>query len=114
MSFRSTPSLALAALFAMTAPALAQAQGPAAAAPAPNAAPPAADAKPADPVVARVNGQDVHLSDVMETVRNLPASMRGMPQQMLLPMVQERQVDFMALVAEAKKNGLENDATVKK
>ena len=117
MSFRSTPSLAFAALFAMTASAMAQAQaqGPATTAPAPNAAPPAAaEAKPADPVVARVNGQDVHLSDVMETVRNLPANMRGMPQQMLLPMVQERQVDFMALVAEAKKNGLENDPAVKK
>ena len=91
-------------------------------APAPPAPPPASTtipaaappAPPADPVVARVNGQDVHLSDVTETVRGLPENMRGMPQQMLLPMVQERQVDFLALVAEAKKAGLEKDPAVQK
>jgi peptidyl-prolyl cis-trans isomerase C len=58
-------------------------------APAP-AAPPAATATPAarpDPVVARVNGAEIHLSDVQEAIAGLPEEYRSMPPQMLFPML---------------------------
>ncbi len=94
--------------------ALAQ-SAPPPAAPPPGAA--ATDATPApavDPVVAKVNGQDIHLSDVQEAMRTLPQQARAMPQQMLIPMIVDQLVDRKALVIEAKADGLAKDPAVQR
>ena len=66
---------------------------------------------PADPVVARVDNMDIHLSDVSEAARSLPDT-QGMPPQVLFPMVLDRLINTDAVAAEARKQGLEKDPTV--
>jgi peptidyl-prolyl cis-trans isomerase C len=90
---------------------------PAAPPPATAAQPQAAATPPApppDPVVATVNGQAIHLSDLSEAARGLPENMRGMPESVLFPLILERQVDLKALAAQARKEGLDQDPTVKR
>ena len=92
-----------------------QPAAPNAAAPAPGtAAPGAATAtQPAgDPLLARVNGQPIHMSDVNNAMSGLPEQARSMPPQMLYPMVLNQLIDRQALAAEARKQGLENDPAV--
>ncbi|MBV9734496.1 MAG: peptidylprolyl isomerase [Acidisphaera sp.] len=104
-------------------PALAQGTGGAqAVAPAP-VAPPAGDAGPGvtaapptrpDPVVATVNGQQIHMSDVSEAAQALPEEVRGMPPQMLYPLLLDQVVDRQALVLKARQEGLDKDPAVQK
>jgi peptidyl-prolyl cis-trans isomerase C len=69
---------------------------------------------PADPVVAKVDGQPIHLSDLKDAVQALPENVRGMPTQTLFPMLLEQLIDGRALVAEAHKSGLDHDPTVQR
>ena len=69
---------------------------------------------PADPVVAKVDGQPIHLSDVKDAVQALPENVRGMPSQTLFPMLLDQLIDGRALVAEARKSGLDHDPTVQR
>ena len=76
---------------------------------------PAARAQPAaatDPVVARVNGTEIHVSDITEAAQGLPQEYRGMPQNMLMPMLADQLIDRAAVAAMARKDGLEKDPTV--
>jgi peptidyl-prolyl cis-trans isomerase C len=68
----------------------------------------------ADPVVAKVNGQEIHLSDVKDAAQALPANLHNMPTQTLYPMLLEQLIDGRALVAEARKTGLDKDPTVQR
>jgi peptidyl-prolyl cis-trans isomerase C len=106
--------LAGALLLCPAGPAFAQASPPASS-PAP-APPPASGASvaPADPVVAKVNGKPILLSDVSEAAKTLPPQMQGMPGQVLFPMVLDQLVDREALVHEARKDGLDQDPAVQK
>ena len=93
--------------------------GPAAGAAAPPAAsaspaPDAATAPPSDPVVAKVGGTDIHLSDLSEAAQGLPDEMRSMPPQVLYPMLLDQMVDRQALVMEAEKEGMQNQPQVQK
>jgi peptidyl-prolyl cis-trans isomerase C len=72
-----------------------------------------ADTAP-DPVVARVNGQPILLSDVKEAASSLPPSARSMPEQTLLPLVLQQIIDGKALIAEARKTGLDKDPVVQR
>ena len=67
-----------------------------------------------DPVVAKVNGEAVHLSDLKDAAEALPENLRGMPQQTLLPMLLDQVIDGRALVAEAHKSGLDKDPAVQR
>jgi peptidyl-prolyl cis-trans isomerase C len=67
-----------------------------------------------DPVLAKVNGQPIHLSDLKAAVETLPAEARAMPPQQLYPMLLDQLVDEQALVAEAKKTGLDKDPDVQR
>jgi peptidyl-prolyl cis-trans isomerase C len=67
-----------------------------------------------DPVLAKVNGEPIHLSDVKAAAESLPPQARSMPVQQLLPMVLDQLVDEQALVAEAKKTGLDKDPEVQR
>ena len=100
----------------------AYAQAPAAAPPAaapPAAAPPAA-APPAaasaarpDPVLAKVDGSEIHLSEVTEAVNTLPPEYRAMPPQMLYPKILDQLISQRALSNQARKQGLDQDPQVK-
>jgi peptidyl-prolyl cis-trans isomerase C len=69
---------------------------------------------PADPVVAKVDGQPIHLSDLKEAVQALPENLRGMPPQALYPMLLDQLIDGRLLVAEARKSGLDKDPAVQR
>jgi len=77
------------------------------------AAPPAA-AVPANPVVATVDGHPIHLADVEQAAAALPPNLRGLPPKTLYPMLLERMVDARALVAQARREGMENTPAVQK
>jgi peptidyl-prolyl cis-trans isomerase C len=69
---------------------------------------------PADPIVAKVDGQAIHLSELKDAVQGLPANVRGMPTQTLYPMLLDQMIDGRLLVAEARKSGLDKDPTVQR
>ncbi|HME24463.1 MAG TPA: peptidylprolyl isomerase [Acetobacteraceae bacterium] len=69
---------------------------------------------PADPIVAKVDGQPIHLSDLKDAAQGLPENVRGMPPQTLFPMLLDQLIDGRALVAEARKSGLDKDPTVQR
>lgn len=109
---------AVLAAFSYAASAFAQATAPAAtapAAPAPVASPPAAvaAAPAADPVIARVNGTEIHLSEMQQAATNLPEQYRSMPQQMLYPMLLDQLVDRRALTDYARKAGFDQNPLVR-
>lgn len=97
-------AIALAAGLAVL-PAMAQTSAPA---PAPAAAP----AGPADPIIATVNGQPIHFSDVQSAAQNLPAQMQQLPAQQLFPLLVNQLIDRQALLVAAKAESLQNNPQV--
>ncbi len=86
---------------------------PAPAAPAPTAsAPPGAPPSGGNPVVATVNGEPIHLSDLNAAAQTLPPQVRGMPAQVLYPMLLNQLIDQRALVIEADRTGLAKEPAV--
>lgn len=85
----------------------AQTSGPAAA-PAP--ASPAVPA--ANPIVAKVNGQAIHLSDLQGAAQDLPPNAHNLPPQTLYPMLLDQMIDGRALLIEAQTVGLDKDPTI--
>ena len=80
----------------------------------PQTAPAPAPAPATDPVVAKVNGQPIHLSDLKDAVQGLPDNLRGLPPMTLYPMLLDQMIDERALVAAARKSGLDKDPTVQR
>ena len=60
----------------------------------------------ADPVLARVGTDEIHASELGEAAQSLPEELRGMPPQMLYPMLLDQLVDRHAIVLAARKQGL--------
>ena len=85
-----------------------------AATPSATAAPAAAATTPvpADPVVGRVNGSDIHLSEVQEAAAQVPQEYRSMPMQVLFPMLLDQLIDRRAIADLAMKQGLDKDPKV--
>ena len=52
----------------------------------------------ADPVLAKVDGQDIHFSDLKAAAETLPPQARAMPPQQLYPMLLEQMIDAQALL----------------
>lgn len=107
--FGASPRLLAAALLLAglsAGPALADSAAADAAAPASQAA--------ADPVVATVNGQPIHLSDVKDAAASMPEAAKAMSPAQLYPLLVERLIDARALVVEAQKQGLEKDPVVQR
>ena len=86
---------------------------PAAATPAPAAATPAAP-KPKDPVVAKVNGEPIHLSALSDLAQNLPPQLQGMPMQAIYPLLLNQAIDEHALAIAARKAGVAKDPLVQR
>ncbi|TDH59584.1 peptidylprolyl isomerase, partial [Dankookia rubra] len=96
---------------------------PAAAPAAPPAAPPAGAPAAEDPLLARVDGQPVRLSDVLATAQDvLPADMRDLPPAMLMQVIPaevrrqllERTITERALTGAAKAAGLDREEAVRR
>ncbi|CAO3355299.1 peptidylprolyl isomerase [Azospirillum palustre] len=86
---------------------------PAPAAPAAAAAAAPAPAAPADPVVARVNGEELHKSDVTRMVSQLPPQVQQMPIEMIYPAVIDQLVSGKLVSSAGYKAGLADSAEVK-
>ncbi|MCQ9154327.1 peptidylprolyl isomerase [Acidomonas methanolica] len=110
------PALACAALFtsalvslpALAAPATAPAAKSAAAAPGKPAAP-----ENMNPLIASVNGQDIHLDDVRKAAVNLPPQARQIPQDTLIGLLVNQLIDQKAIEIVARKEGVQNQPEVK-
>ena len=71
-----------------------------------------AQTETADPVLAKVNGEAIHLSDLKAIAETLPAQARSMPPQQLYPMLLTQLIDARALLIQARKDGLDKDPAV--
>jgi peptidyl-prolyl cis-trans isomerase C len=69
---------------------------------------------PDDPIVAKVDGKPIHLSELKDAVQTLPENMRALPPPALYPMLLDQMIDARALVSEAHKTGLDKDPTVQR
>jgi len=98
--FRAAARLSLAAIAVAALTSLAQAQ------PTP--------ASGADPVVAKVGNQTILLSDLKAAAESLPHNVQAMPPAQLYPMLLDQMVDGLALVAEAKRTGLDKEPAVQR
>ena len=74
----------------------------------------AANSAAPDPVLATVNGQPIHASDLNAALETLPPQARSMPPQQLYPMLLDQLIDGRALVFEARKTGLDKDPGVER
>lgn len=98
---------AIAASLLLCLPAMAQTT------PAP-AAPPAETSGVVDPVVARIGSEEVHASELADAAQNLPEELRGMPPQMLYPMLLDQLIDRRAIIIKARAENLQDDPAVKR
>ncbi|HTR17042.1 MAG TPA: peptidylprolyl isomerase [Acetobacteraceae bacterium] len=71
-----------------------------------------ASAKPADPVVATVNGEKIHFSELQAAAQGMPPELRSMPPQLVYPMLLDQVIDRKAVVIEARKAGLDKNPDV--
>jgi peptidyl-prolyl cis-trans isomerase C len=78
------------------------------------AASPAWSQDKADPVVAKVGPDVIHLSDLNAAAEGLPAQTKQMPRDQLLPKLLEQMVDTRALAQEARKQGIDKDPAVQR
>lgn len=66
-----------------------------------------------DPVVAVVNGKEIHRSDVAEARTRLPGQLNGVPEQAIYPLLLNSLIDTQLVSAEARKAGLADSAEIK-
>lgn len=78
------------------------------------AARPQTQAAPGDPILPRVDGQPILLSDVTAMADTLPEQARGLPPITLFPMLLDQLIDARALTAEARKTGTDKDPTIQR
>jgi peptidyl-prolyl cis-trans isomerase C len=69
---------------------------------------------PKDPVVALVNGQPIHLSELEIAQTALPPQYRSMPLATVFPALLDKIVDTKLVVGDAKKNKIDADPVFKK
>ncbi len=106
---RLSRSIVALVTIASLSPAIRQAQAQTAPAP---AAAPAAPARPVDPVLARVNGSEIRMSDLSVLAQSLPEEARQLPPAQLYPQLLDQAIDGKALVALAKKEKLDANPEV--
>ncbi|NKE43500.1 peptidylprolyl isomerase [Roseomonas frigidaquae] len=75
---------------------------------------PAAPASPAvsDPVLARVDGAEIRMSELQSEAQRLPEELRAMPAPMLMPLLLDQLITQKAITAAARAQGLANDPEV--
>ncbi len=75
--------------------------------------PAAAPAPASDPVVARVNGDEIHRVEVMRAMQALGPQAQSMPPQMIYPQLLNSLIDTKLVSAQGYAQGLQNDKEVK-
>jgi peptidyl-prolyl cis-trans isomerase C len=73
----------------------------------------AAKAKVDDPVVARVNGEEIHRSDVMRELQMAGPQMQQLPPQMIYPQILQKMIATKIVSQKGYADGLQNDKDVK-
>src|SRR5215469_15542017 len=96
-------------IFIVAAAALAAVPAHAQTAPTTPAAPSTAQTPAADPIVARVGAEEIHLSDISAAAQGLPAQYHNMSSEALYPLLLDQAIDRDALVAYARSKGLDKD-----
>ncbi|NKC33708.1 peptidylprolyl isomerase [Falsiroseomonas selenitidurans] len=66
----------------------------------------------ADPVVARVDGAEIRLSEVQAEAQRLPEELRGMPAPTLFPLLLDQMITQKAITAAARASNLAQDPEV--
>jgi peptidyl-prolyl cis-trans isomerase C len=89
------------------------AQAPAAPRPPAATAPATPDTAAADTVVARVDGQEIRLSDVRAAIAELPPELRGAPENVIFPLVVDQLVTQKSLINAARAEKLDQQPEVK-
>ena len=79
----------------------------------PGLAQPAPAALPADPIVAKVDGEEIRFSDLANAAQELPEELRGAPPQMLYPLLLDQMIAGRAVAAAARRAGLDKDEAVR-
>ena len=79
----------------------------------PGLAQPAPAALPTDPIVARVDGEEIRFSDLANAAQELPEELRGAPPQMLYPLLLDQMIAGRAVAAAARRAGLDKDEAVR-
>lgn len=87
---------------------------PAAEAPSANKPAEKAQASAEDPVVAKVDGQDIRRSEVLESLKNIPPQMQQLPPETLFPMALEQAINGKIITEKAAKADVANDPEVAK
>jgi peptidyl-prolyl cis-trans isomerase C len=67
-----------------------------------------------DPVIATVDGQPIHLSEVQEAATQVPEEYRNLPPQVLYPQIVEQLIDRKALLKLAQVRHMDQDPAVQK
>ncbi len=67
-----------------------------------------------DPVIAKVDGFEIHRSDVMEIVRGLPQQYQQMPLETLFPLLRDRLIELQLVAAVGRKANLADDEVVRR
>jgi peptidyl-prolyl cis-trans isomerase C len=75
-------------------------------------APAAPAIPPGNPVVARVDGTELRLSDVEAAQKNLPPQAQKLPLEQIYPMLLDRLVDGMLIIEAGRKEHLDRDPEV--
>ncbi len=70
--------------------------------------------QPGNPVVAKVDSQEITRGDVFSFIQQLPQETRKQPVQQLFPLAQEQVITARIVEAKSKKVNLDNDPEVKK
>ncbi|MFM7420038.1 MAG: hypothetical protein ACKO54_10120 [Alphaproteobacteria bacterium] len=79
----------------------------------PSLAQPAPATPPADPIVARGDGEEIRFSDLDNAAQELPEELRGAPPQMLYPLLLDQMIAGRAVAAAARRAGLDKDDAVR-
>tara|TARA_R110002072_G_scaffold135744_1_gene277335 strand:- start:59 stop:1087 length:1029 start_codon:yes stop_codon:yes gene_type:complete len=66
-----------------------------------------------NPVVAKLNGEEIKRQDVIDLMNTMPAQMRQIPPEQLFPMALEQIINNKIIDEKASKSSLGNDANVK-
>lgn len=69
---------------------------------------------PADPVIARIDGQPILRSEMQATMRGLPPQAQGLPMETLYPMLLERAIDLRLIGTAARGAKLDDDPAIKR
>jgi peptidyl-prolyl cis-trans isomerase C len=74
---------------------------------------PAPATPPADPVVARVDGEEIRLSDLAAAAGDLPEELRAAPTQMIYPLLLDQMIAGRAVTAAARRARLDQEPEVR-